>query len=101
MVFVLCARIAAAQEPEWKLVWSDEFDGSKLDYGKWEAEVNAFGGSNQELQIFTDCKENLRVENGQLIMNLSIGGSFVGPPNAETQFPRQFAVDYVRVYQRS
>ncbi len=68
VVFVLCARMASAQEPEWTLVWSDEFDGSKLDYSKWEAEVNAFGGGNQELQIFTDRKENLRVENGHLII---------------------------------
>ena len=35
-----------------------------------------------------------------LIMNLSIGGGFVGPPNAETSFPRVFLVDHVRVYQR-
>ena len=30
----------------------------------------------------------------------SIGGGFVGPPNAETSFPRVFLVDHVRVYQR-
>lgn len=57
-----------AQSPGWKLVWSDEFGGSKLDYSKWEAEVNAFGGGNQELQIYTDRNENVRVDNGRLIL---------------------------------
>ena len=64
---LLSAASAMAQSPDWKLVWSDEFEGSKLDYSKWEAEVNAFGGGNQELQIFTDRKENLRVADGHLI----------------------------------
>ena len=56
--------ITLADEP----VWRDEFDGTKLDYSKWECEVNAFGGGNQELQMFTDRKENVRVENGVLII---------------------------------
>ena len=51
-----------------KLVWQDEFDGNKLDYSKWEAEVNAFGGGNKELQIYTDRKQNVRVENGCLVL---------------------------------
>lgn len=59
---------AVAQDSDWKLVWSDEFDGIKLDYGKWETEVNAFGGGNQELQIYTDRKENVRVHKGNLIL---------------------------------
>lgn len=56
------------QDKEWKLVWSDDFSGKTLDYTKWEIEVNAFGGGNQELQIYTDRKENVRVENGHLIL---------------------------------
>jgi len=75
MAFVLWFGTASAQGAEGTLVWSDEFSGQKLDYSKWESEVNAFGGGNQELQIFIDRKENLRVKNGQLIVSLSIGGS--------------------------
>lgn len=33
-----------------------------------------------------------------IIMNVAVGGSFVGPPNAETVFPQTMLVDYVRVY---
>jgi beta-glucanase (GH16 family) len=50
------------------LVWSDEFDGSSLDYGKWDCQVNAFGGGNQELQLYTDRPRNVRVENGCLVL---------------------------------
>lgn len=34
-----------------------------------------------------------------LLMNVAVGGNFVGPPNAETQFPQTMLVDYVRVYE--
>ncbi len=33
-----------------------------------------------------------------IIMNLAVGGNFVGPPNAATVFPQTMIVDYVRVY---
>lgn len=35
-----------------------------------------------------------------IIMNLAIGGNFVGSPNAQTVFPQTMLVDYVRVYQQ-
>lgn len=67
---LLCSSsaIPQTQADEWKLVWQDEFDGDKLDYSKWEIEVNAFGGGNNELQIYTDRQENVRVANGNLIL---------------------------------
>lgn len=33
-----------------------------------------------------------------IIMNLAVGGSFVGAPNTETVFPQTMLIDYVRVY---
>lgn len=33
-----------------------------------------------------------------ILINLAVGGSFVGSPNAETTFPQTMLVDYVRVY---
>lgn len=33
----------------WDLVWHDEFDGASIDLSKWEYEVNANGGGNNEL----------------------------------------------------
>jgi beta-glucanase (GH16 family) len=34
-----------------------------------------------------------------LILNLAVGGNFVGPPGAATTFPQSLRVDWVRVYQ--
>ena len=34
-----------------------------------------------------------------IIMNVAVGGNFVGAPNAQTVFPQTMLVDYVRVYQ--
>ena len=34
-----------------------------------------------------------------IILNLAVGGSYVGSPNSETTFPQTMYVDYVRVYQ--
>jgi beta-glucanase (GH16 family) len=33
-----------------------------------------------------------------IILNLAVGGSFVGSPNTQTQFPQEMIVDYIRVY---
>jgi len=70
VAFAGCGDCASAQiaSTGWQMVWQDEFDGGKLDYSKWEAEVNAFGGGNQELQIYTDSKDNVRVEGGSLVL---------------------------------
>lgn len=34
-----------------------------------------------------------------LILNVAVGGSYVGFPNVNTPFPQQMVIDYVRVYQ--
>ncbi|GAB5472315.1 MAG: glycoside hydrolase family 16 protein [Maribacter sp.] len=36
-----------------------------------------------------------------ILMNLAVGGTFVGFPNEETVFPQTMLVDYVRVYKNS
>jgi beta-glucanase (GH16 family) len=33
-----------------------------------------------------------------LIINLAVGGTFVGSPNSETVFPQTMIIDYVRIY---
>lgn len=35
-----------------------------------------------------------------IIMNVAVGGNYVGPPNANTVFPQEMLVDYVRVYSK-
>ncbi|MFC2084113.1 glycoside hydrolase family 16 protein [Bacteroidota bacterium] len=52
--------------PGYKLVWSDEFEGNNIDTSKWEHEVNAWGGGNNELQYYTARPENSYISNGLL-----------------------------------
>lgn len=52
----------------WRVVWQDEFEDNRLDAAKWNIEINARGGGNQELQYYTDRDSNLRLEDGCLII---------------------------------
>ena len=56
------------QGKDWQLVWSDEFNGPSFDRSKWAVEVNAFGGGNHELQIYTDSLRNVRIDDNRLIL---------------------------------
>ena len=51
---------------DWKLIWSDEFDGSELDRTKWTPETSCWGGGNNEKQCYTDRPVNIQIENGFL-----------------------------------
>lgn len=57
-----------ATPPVWALDWSDEFDGTVLDKGKWVAETGGNGWGNNELQYYTGRPENLRVVDGKLVI---------------------------------
>ncbi|CAH0119226.1 hypothetical protein PAE9249_01725 [Paenibacillus sp. CECT 9249] len=58
------------QRPMWTLVWSDEFEGAEIDRGKWTFDIgNGEGGwGNNELEYYTDRPENVKVENGALVI---------------------------------
>lgn len=55
---------------DWKLVWSDEFNGSGLpDASKWGYDVGGSGWGNGEAQYYTANRlENARVQDGRLII---------------------------------
>jgi beta-glucanase (GH16 family) len=55
----------------WTLVWSDEFngpDGSSPDSKKWTYDLGGKGWGNQELESYTNRKENARIEKGNLVI---------------------------------
>jgi len=62
----------------WQLVWHDEFDGSDIDPSKWEHEVNAQGGGNNELQYYTDRAQNSYVKDGVLVIQ-ALKELYTGP----------------------
>jgi len=84
-----CVRTArAAEPPQWKLVWSDEFDGREIDRSKWDFDIgNGFynydssqwigGWGNGELQYYTREPDNAFVQDGRLHIR-AIKESFQG-----------------------
>jgi beta-glucanase (GH16 family) len=70
-------KAAEPKATEWKLVWSDEFDGKEIDKTKWDFDIsNGFydyeanqwisGWGNNELQYYTREPENAFVKDGML-----------------------------------
>ncbi len=59
--------------PGWTLTWQDEFEGSELDPQSWTFEIgngcpDVCGWGNNELEWYTDRPQNVRLENGTLII---------------------------------
>ena len=52
----------------WKLVWSDEFNGTSLDTSVWSYEIGNgnWGWGNGEVQYYTNRTDNVRVSDGNL-----------------------------------
>ncbi len=54
-----------------KLVWSDEFDGPPgmaPDAKNWRYDLGGHGFGNHELQYYTDRPDNVRLEDGNLVI---------------------------------
>jgi beta-glucanase (GH16 family) len=68
MLLFALAMTSVAWAGDWKLVWSDEFNYEGLpDKKKWDYEEGFV--RNRELQYYTRArKENVRVENGALVI---------------------------------
>ena len=69
---------------KWKLLWSDEFDGTEIDKKKWKFIEDCWGGGNNEQQCYTSRKSNAFVEDGKLNI-VAKKGSFTGPAETATR----------------
>ena len=52
----------------WTLVWHDEFIGDALDTTKWVIQPGLHAGAKNERQYYTDREQNVRVEDGNLVL---------------------------------
>lgn len=73
------ALAGAAHAQDWQLVWADEFDAAGApDPSRWAYDIGGGGWGNEERQFYTDRPENVRVEDGALVIEAreeSFGGS--------------------------
>ncbi len=65
----VCAVPPVTARAGWKLVWHDEFDGSRPDPDKWTYEVGGNGFGNDELEYYTERPQNVYQQDGNLILN--------------------------------
>ena len=57
-----------ANAPGWSKVWSDEFDGERIDTSKWGYDVDCWGGGNDERQCYTNAATNSSIRDGKLVI---------------------------------
>lgn len=67
-ITAFCNVTVTRTDLPYKLVWSDEFEGSSLDLTRWNYETGGGGWGNQEKQYYTSRPENIRLENGSLVI---------------------------------
>ncbi|MBK7406277.1 MAG: family 16 glycosylhydrolase [Phycisphaerales bacterium] len=72
LAFVFAATVATAQ-PQWEVLWADEFDGAQIDPSRWEymlGDGTAYGlpagWGNNELEYYTSRPENSFISAGIL-----------------------------------
>jgi beta-glucanase (GH16 family) len=75
LLFAPLILLSPAQQPaptkNYTLVWHDEFDGadgSRPDPRKWAYDLGGGGWGNQELESYTNRRENAHIENGDLVI---------------------------------
>ncbi|MBZ5727099.1 MAG: glycoside hydrolase family 16 protein [Acidobacteriia bacterium] len=73
----LTAARAADSPAGWKLTWHDEFDGARLDAGKWVYVAGGGGFGNHELESYTSRPQNIHIEGGMLVIK-AIKESYTG-----------------------
>jgi beta-glucanase (GH16 family) len=91
----VCPSTKQVGSKTYQLVWSDEFDGSSLNTANWTPEIGTGnnGWGNGEAQYYTDRPENLRVENGHLVIEAikeNYQGSRWTSARIQTQDKRNF-----------
>jgi len=78
LLFLITIISGTLNAQNWQLVWSDEFDGTTLNTSVW-APVNAGTGfGNKELQYYSSRPQNLKVENGNLVITSLLENYKVG-----------------------
>lgn len=82
------AMLGKDSKPDWRLVWSDDFNGSTLDRAKWNAEDHStFGEGNLELACLMSRSKNVEVAGGMLTLRAARENPPVICGDKDSRFP--------------
>jgi beta-glucanase (GH16 family) len=74
----------------WDVAWQDEFEGTQLDLNNWTFDIGGGGWGNQEWEYYSDRPENVRLENGMLVIEARKEGvEFSGRPYSSARIKTQ------------
>ncbi len=92
-LLVLATAVGFAQQPKRKLVWEENFNGTKLDEKTWNFEMgngcpNNCGWGNNEKQLYTD--KNHQLKDGNLIITIKQEGDHYTSTRVTTAGKKEF-----------
>jgi len=76
IVVILLFCIAATPAYKKKVIFFDDFSGSRLDRNKWTVEITG-AHVNRELQAYVDSASTIYLENGSLVLQPQFASGFV------------------------
>jgi beta-glucanase (GH16 family) len=84
---------------DYQLMWSDEFnqpDGSAPNPEYWSYDIGGWGWGNGESQYYTDRRENSRIENGELVIEVhkDVENEFPGNGYTSARLLTQGKIDW-------
>ena len=72
------STVTSTPRSDWKLTWSDEFDGAAgatFDRTKWVADTGGQGWGNQEREYYTADLANAQQAGGSLVITATTAGA--------------------------
>jgi len=79
---------------EYKLVWSDEFEGNDINRDNWSFEIWEAGNVNSEWQKYVESTDNYKVENGNLYITATKTGDNNSGGYSSTRLTSQSKKEY-------
>lgn len=100
VLFLMCFASFLANAQKEQLFWSDEFYGAgSPDPAKWNYDLGNNGWGNNEIQNYTNSTNNVRIENGLLIIEAHKLGTTWTSARIKTQ--NLFNLTYGRIVFRA
>jgi beta-glucanase (GH16 family) len=88
-LLIMLASSSAADKPHYALRWADEFNGRQgdpPDQSKWGFDIGGSGWGNQELETYTDRRDNSLLDgNGHLVIKAK-KETYTGPDGIKCDY---------------